>query len=328
MQTLFLFVVLFSTISVWAQDEMFERLSDPGFLSLADNQCADDAVWHFRSDYLWNQTDDFVDAQCQMFLELPTEARSGLTKGNETNINKFRIPSLPTVTGGDPDFPSSAAVIDMNTPCRASLWASFEVTNDTADITVDFLLWSTALAETSVQTFISNSLVPNATLLQYLKEPNGLLQEDTSTLPFTEDIVNQIRVDIILPDDSGSFYDRAFSLDPSHIAYSWELPGFGADNGIPQSGTNSAWVPVSLTGNPGLEHGEYALRFSSAHSVIGTSWGISDVHLYESGGTIPDTRVITAYDWDLLIENAAQTVGGTLTISKLDTAPPVTTRKH
>jgi hypothetical protein len=319
MQTLFLFVVLFCSVSVWAQF-LFERLDDPGFLSLADNQCSDDAVWHFRSDYLWNQTEDFVDAQCQMFLELPTAARSGLTKGNETNINKFRIPALPSVSGGDPEFPASAAVLDLNTPCRAALWAPFTVENDTADITVDFLIWATPLADTSVQTFISNSLVPNATLLQYLKDPNGLLQEDTSTLPFTEDVVNQIRVDIIIPDDDGSFYDRAFSLDPAHIALSFDIPNF-VDHAMPVSGTNAAWMSVSVTGNLGLEHGEYALRFSSAHSVIGGAWGISNVHLYESGGEVPDTRVITEYPWDLLIDNAAQTVGGTLTISKINPLP-------
>jgi len=326
MQTLFLFVVLFCSVSVWAQFQ-FERLEDPGFLSLADNQCADDAVWHFRSDYLWNQTEDFVDAQCQMFLELPTEARSGLTKGNETNINKFKIPALPTVTGGDPEFPSSAAVIDMNSPCRAALWAPFEVTNDTAEVTVSFFLWSSPLAETSVQAFITDSKVPNATLLQYLKDPLGLLQEDTSTLPFTEDIVNQIRVDVILPDADGSFYDRAFSLDPEHIALSFDIPNF-VDHAMPVSGTNAMWMPITVRGQLDSDHGEYALRFSSAHSVIGASWGVSDVHLWESGGTIPDTRVITEYEWDLLIENAAQTVGGTLTISKLSVPPPVTTRSH
>jgi len=308
MQTLFLLVVLFS-LSVWGQ---FERISDPGFFSLAENQCSSDSVWQFRSDYLWNETSDFVDAQCQAFLELPTDARSGLTKGNETNVNKFTIPALPTVSGGDSGFPASAAVVDFNAPCRASLWAPFDVHNNSATIDLSFLIWTTPVS--NVQSFIDNSQVPNATLLQYLMDPFGLLQQDTNVFPPVEDVVNQIRVDILKPDASGSFYDEAFSLLPDQIAASFEIPFFDTDNAIPESGTSHSWVPVSFTTT--LNSGTYALRFASAHSVIGSAWGVANVHVLESGGTIPDNTTVTTYEWDMVIDNAAQTVGGTLTVSK------------
>lgn len=290
-----------------------ELVRDPGFLDLAENQCSQDSTWSFRSDYLWNQTSDFVDAQCQVYLELPTDKVPGVTKGNETNINHVAIPPLPAVTGGSLNWPSSAAVVDMNSPCRAALWTPITVLNDTATIDIDFMLWASRVL--SSQTFIDNSLVPNATLLQYLSDPYGLLQQDTNTFPATEDVTNQIRVDIILPDSDGSFYNRAFSLDPTHLAASFLLPGFGPDNAIPEAGTSSMWEPVHLTTT--LNHGEYALRFASAHSVIGTAWGVADVHLVESGGTVPINNTVIPLPWDMIIDNAAQTVGGTLTVSKL-----------
>jgi len=320
MQTLFLFVVLFC--SVWGQ---IERVSDPGFQSLAENQCSTSSAWWFRADYLWNSTNDFVDAQCQMFLELPTDARSGITKGNETNINHFIIPNIPTVEGGIPGFPASAAVLDLNSPCRSSLWAPLEIGNDNATLTLSYGIWVTRLSDSITQFFIDNSLVPNATELQYLNDPDGLLQQDNNIFPPEEDIVNQIRVDLIMPDSDMSYYDGAFSLDPSVVSVNFPIPSFGEDNAIPSNGTNSVWMWVNQTVTI-PDHGSYALRFASAHSVIGVAWGVSDVHLVESGGTPPANNTVITFPWDMLIENAEQTVGGTLTVYKMP-LPEGTVRK-
>jgi len=313
MQILFLFVVFFCSVTVLGQTD---HISDPGLTSLAANQCDPDAPWWFRADYIWNNTDQYLDAQCQAFLELPTAARSGLTKGNETNINKFTIPALPRVHGGDPEWPASAGVVDMNSPCRCALWAPFELMNDSSTVDISLDIWATLSNPSIEQFFIPDSQVPNATLLQYLSVPDGLL--DTSAdFPFPSDVTNQIRIDIILPDSNGDFYDRAFSLFPDQIAASFEIPNWGDDDAIPASGTQQSWWTVTGSTTDLKTAGKYALRISGAHSLIGAAWGISDVHLIESNGVPPENTTVTSYPWDMLIDNAEQTVGGTLTVSKL-----------
>jgi len=163
---------------------------------------------------------------------------------------------------------------------------------------------------------VDGSPAADSELLQYLSDSDGgLLGFDLIGFIPIPEVTNQIRVDILKPAANNDFYDLAFTVDPQYIAYSFSLPNFGADDAIPAGGTDSMWEPIS--GDVVLSNGDYALRFTGAHSVIGNAWGVSNVHLIESGGTAPENNTVTAYEYDMLIDNAAQTVGGTLTVSKL-----------
>jgi hypothetical protein len=261
-----------------------DLVTDPGLQSFSGNQCAGDRVWNFRSDYLWNNTEEFFDSRCSVFFELPTDAVPGLTRGNQTNINKAIIPKIPTVTGADPTYPSSAAVVDMNTPCRSSIWYPFTLETTGASTQLRLKLWVRSNANIQ-QVLSTNSAVPSATLLQYLASPNGLLVTTTTFPPIKEE-TNQIRIDFLVPDAQGSFYDRAFTLDPNHIAGKVQIPGFVNGEVTPAQGTNGAWLDVVVDVSSILdEAGSYALRVAGAQSRVGVSWGITDVHIETSGGT-------------------------------------------
>lgn len=261
-----------------------DLITDPGLQSFSGNQCAEDRVWSFRSDYLWNSTDEFFDSRCSVFFELPTDAVPGLTRGNQTNINKAAIPRLPLVSGGNPNYPSSAAVVDMNTPCRSSMWYPFTVETTGATSTLSLKLW--VRSNSNIQQVLSaGSAIPTATLLQYLPSPDGLLVT-TNTFPPVKEETNQVRIDFLMPDGEGSFYDRAFTLDASHIAGKVDIPNFEDGEITPATGTNGNWVDVTADVSGILSTpGTYALRIAAAQSRVGVSWGVSDVHLTTSGGT-------------------------------------------
>lgn len=277
-------VVLLALFVIGHVSAQSELLEDPGIQATAANQCASDRAWYFRADYLWNNTEEFFDSRCQVFFELPTDAVPGLTRGNQTNINKATIPPIPSVTGGSPVYPNSAAVVDMNTPCRAALWQPFTVTTTGASVTLSLQLWVRS-NENIQQVLAPGSEIPTATLLQYLRAPDGLLIT-TNTFPPIREETNQIRIDILLPDGTRSFYDRAFSIDPTHIQGQVEIPGFRDGYITPAEGTNRQWIEINadisdIVSTPG----EYALRFASAQSRVGVSWGVSDVHITTTGGT-------------------------------------------
>jgi len=298
-------------VLVYGQTDL---VTDPGLVGLEGNQCGPDNEWHFRSDYLWNSTELF-DSQCEASIELPTPAQPGLTKGMQSNINKAAIPSIPTVTGGD--WPQSAAVVDMNTPCRAALWIPFEVANDSATVTVSLKLW--VKSSENLQQVVANegSQIEDADLLQYLQSPDGLLIT-TEDFPPTREETNMIRIDIIVPDDSESFYDRAFSLMDDHIAMQIPIPNWQDGEVTPANGTSGQWVTVSSDiSSVVTEHGTYALRIASAQSRVGVVWGVSDVHIVTQGGTEPNVEVPNHPEADVLIEKSSKTIGGTAIFSKI-----------
>jgi len=155
---------------------------------------------------------------------------------------------------------------------------------------------------------VPDSLVPGAQLLQYLFFPDGLLlNNETNEFGFPiEEQVNMIRIDIIKPNSTGSFYDRAFSLIPSHIAGNVPIPNWQDGHVVPSTGTQSQWIQVTadisaMVSNPGT----YALRVSSAQSIIGVSWGISNVHITATGGlkrTTPAEQVRSFRKRNLSVE--------------------------
>lgn len=261
-----------------------DLIEDPGFITRALDQCDPNSVWYFRADYLWNDTVQNFDARCDAFVELPTDTVPGLTKGEQTNINKAEIPDLPTVTGNPVEYPESAIVIDMNTPCRAALWNPFTITSTGATAALSFKLWVRSNPNIA-QNLFDGSEASTADLLQYLREPDGLLT--TVNFPFpTRENTNMLRVDVMLPDASGSFFDRSFSLIEDQIAGQVEIPDWTDGEVVPDAGTDGLWVQVDadisgIVSTPGT----YALRFASAQSQTGVSWGVTDVHLEVSGGT-------------------------------------------
>jgi len=263
-----------------------ELISDPGLLSLAGNQCSGGNVWHFRSDYVWNDTQEFINARCAAYFELPTAAIPGVTKGNQTNINHAIIPPLPTVTGGMGGWPSSAAVVDMNTACRASLWAPFTIPSDNAaSVMISLKLW--VRSNDQIQQFLlpDGSLVPGADLLQYLPQPYGLLGEDLESFPPLVEETNQVRIDIMAPAANNDFYDEAFSLIPAQIQKQIPISNWVDGDVVPANGTNGNWIQVTYDATHDLTTaGTYALRIASAQSQIGVSWGVSDVHVTFTAG--------------------------------------------
>jgi len=292
-----------------------ELVDDPGLESLEGNQCGASTVWHFRSDFLWNATDEFFDSQCQASFELPTEAVPGLTAGRQTNVNKARIPTLPSVVG-NPKYPNSAGVVDMNTPCRAALWVPFTLDNNTATVTMSLKLW--VRSNGGIQQVLSTgSAVNTADLLQYLASPDGLLITTTTFPPLKEE-TNQIRIDVMMPDENGKFFDRAFSLIPDHIAINIPIPGFTDGTVTPAAGTNNEWIDVSADISAAVPAaGTYALRIASAQSRVGVSYGVSDVHVVTEGGVPPDNVVVEPIIYDVIVENSRKTIGGTATFSKI-----------
>jgi hypothetical protein len=307
--SVFLFVIV-STLLVAGQTDL---VSDPGLETLEGNQCTQ--PWHFRSDFLWNRTDEFFDSQCQASVELPTQAVPGLTAGRQTNVNKALIPPLPEVAGGL-RFNQSAGVVDMNTPCRAALWYPFTLENNTALVTVSLKLWVRSNGGIQ-QVLSSGSAVTTAPLLQYLASPEGLLITTTTFPPLKEE-TNSIRIDILLPDETGGFYSRAFSLIPEQIAVNIPIPGFASGTVTPPAGTNGQWIDVTADISDAVPAaGTYALRVASAQSRVGVSWGISDVHVVTEGGVPPDNVVVEPIIYDVIVENSRKTIGGVATFSKI-----------
>jgi len=285
MNTFLCFLLVLSCGIVAGQ--VTQLIADPGLESLSGNQCSTDNVWHFRSDYLWNRTTEFFDSRCKAFFELPTNAVPGLTKGNQTNINKALIPALPSVTGGN--YASSAGVVDMNTPCRAALWAPFTVPTSGATVTLSLKIWVRSNPNLE-QVLADGSAVPDADLLQYLQDPEGLLIT-TDVFPPLREETNMIRIDILAPEPSNNFYDRAFSLIPEHIAGTVDIPNWEDGEVVPANGTNSRWIDVQDDISDIVSTaGTYALRISSAQSRVGVSWGVTDVHVTASGGTKRTSR--------------------------------------
>jgi len=275
-------VILFLVGLVYSQIDL---ISDPGLLELSGDQCDPSNQWSFRSDYVWNNTDLYVNPRCAAYLELPTPVRPGISKGDQTNINKALIPTIPFVSGSsDLNWNYSAGVVDMNTACRAALWAEFDLPHSNANVTIDLMLWVRSNDQIQ-QLLFDNSLVLNSTLLQYLPQPDGLLGEDTNDFPVIEEETNLVRVDIMLPQGGTDFYDRAFSVDPDQILVNIPIPGFADGNVVPAEGTNNTWISVHFDASAHLNTaGTYALRIASAQSQIGVSWGVTDVHVVSTGG--------------------------------------------
>jgi len=308
MQT-FCVVILLIVGLVYSQIDL---ISDPGLFSFSGNQCSKENEWHFRSDYVWNDTSEYINARCAVSFEIPTPVKPGISKGDQTNINKAVIPTLPPVTGGIGGWASSAAVVDMNTACRAALWAPFTLTKDNAaSTTIELMLWVRSNDQIQ-QNLIDGSLVPGAILLQYLPEPDGLLGENLDSFPPEIEETNQVRIDILRPDASGSFYDRAFSLDSSQIVVNIPIPGFTPEHAVPASGTSGRWISVTFDATTALATaGDYALRIASAQSQIGVSWGVTDVHIITKGGARRKRQEVGLYE----IESVGEEILGEMTHS-------------
>jgi len=290
-----------------------DLIVDPGLYSLSGMQCSSENQWHFRSDYVWNDTSEFINARCDASFEIPTPVKPGISKGDQTNINKAIIPTLPTVTGAINGWANSAGVVDMNSPCRSALWAPFTLTHDAATINkISLKLWVRSNDQIQ-QMLLPNSSVSNSTLLQYLPEPDGLLSEDLSSFPPIVEETNEIRIDVILPDSNGHFYDRAFSVDPAHILVNIPVPGFDQGFVVSADGTDD-WIQITFDATSALDTaGTYALRVAGAQSQIGVSWGITDVHVLTSGGVKrkkrEEERSVGLYE----VESVGQEIFGELT---------------
>lgn len=306
MQTACVVILLFVGL-VFSQTQ--ELISDPGLYSLSGNQCSEGNVWNFRSDYVWNNTEASVNARCAAYFEIPTPVQPGITKGDQTNINKAIIPTLPTVSGGMEGYTQSAAVVDMNSACRAALWAPFRVeTANPTSVQIRLKLWVRSNDQIQ-QLLLENSMIPTADLLQYLRQPHGLLSEDFDSFPPIVEETNQVRIDIIRPDGDGKFYDRAFSLIPEQIVANIPIPNFEDGSVVPANGTSGRWVDISYDATADLtEPGLYALRIASAQSQIGVSWGVSDVHVSLAASARKRRSVAGLYE----VEEAAEEVFGTL----------------
>jgi len=282
MQTACIVILLF-VCAVFSQTEL---ISDPGLYSLAGNQCSGGNVWHFRSDYVWNDTSLSVNARCEAFFELPTDANPGVTRGNQTNINHALIAPLPTVTGGMGGWTSSAGVVDMNAPCRSALWATFTTPSDNpSSVMISLKLWVRSNDQVQQFFFDTNSTARDADLLQYLHEPNGELGSDETNFPPLFEQTNMIRVDIMQPAPNADFYDRAFSQIPSQILKQIPINSWTDGYVVPASGTNGTWINVMYDATQDLKFAStYALRIAAAQSQIGVSWGVSDVHIAFTAG--------------------------------------------
>jgi len=278
MQATYSILILMFLGLVFSQQDL---ISDPGLYSLSGNQCSTQNLWHFRSDYVWNDTSEYVNARCAAFFEIPTPFISGISKGDQTNINHAVIPDLPTVTGALNGWTESAGVVDMNSACRASLWAPFTLEQDNpVSVVISLKLW--VRSNDQIEQFLlpTGSQVPGADLLQYLPTPDGLLGADFDTFPPLVEETNQVRIDVIKPDENGKFYDRAFSLIPSQIELTVPISNWDSGNVVPATGTDGKWIQVTQDVTGQLKFaGDYALRVASAQSQIGVSWGITDVHI-------------------------------------------------